>query len=190
MNEIEYNATAKLINELFLEIKARCPAWPQSWPNLDIERRSKQIWLESLIKNKITNWEHVKIGLGKLRGSFVPPIDEFISLCKPTMEDYGLPQPFEAFRECCHNAASIRYNDPVTWSHQAVYHAGSQTGLMEIEKLKDLFLINYEIACKIVFEGGRLKDLPKLIPNKPEEKKDPEIALNSINKLKSMLGLK
>lgn len=190
MHEIDKVKTAQFINELFLEIKARCPAWPQSWPNPEIEKKARQVWMQEIIKHKTNNWEHIKKGIEKIKSSFVPTIDEFIQYCKPSMEEYGLPQPFEAFRECCRNSSSIRYNEPVTWSHQAVYHAGSQTGLLEIEKYQELFLANYEMACKIVFEGGRLRDLPKLIPEQPKEISSPQTAFNAINTMKQMLGIK
>ena len=39
MHEVDKVKTAQFINELFLEIKARCPAWPQSWPNPEIEKK-------------------------------------------------------------------------------------------------------------------------------------------------------
>lgn len=190
MTEVDKIKTAQFINELFIEIKARCPAWPQSWPNPEIEKKARQIWLQEIVKHKINSWDHIKKALEKIKSSFVPSIDEFIQLCKPTMEDYGLPRPFEAFRECCFNASNIRYNVPVTWSHQAVYHAGSQTGLLEIEKLQELFLANYEMACRIVFEGGILKDLPKLIPEQRKVISSPQTAFNAINTMKQMLGLK
>lgn len=189
MSESNKTITAQYINDLFIEIKARCPAWPQSWPNVEIEKKTRQIWLQELIKHKINNWGQIKKALEKITTSFVPTIDEFIKLCKPTMEDYGLPQPFEAFRECCLNASNMRYNIPTNWSHQAVYHAGIQTGLLEIEKLQDLFLANYEMACKIVFEGGRLRDLPKLIAEQPKQKASPEIALKSLADIKNILGI-
>ena len=190
MTEVDKIKTAQFINELFIEIKARCPAWPQSWPNPEIEKKARQIWLQEIVKHKINSWDHIKKALEKIKSSFVPSIDEFIQLCKPTMEDYGLPRPFEAFRECCFNASNIRYNVPVTWSHQAVYHAGSQTGLLEIEKLQELFLANYEMACRIVFEGGILKDLPKLIPEQRKVISLPQTAFNAINTMKQMLGKK
>lgn len=190
MHEVDKVKTAQFINELFLEIKARCPAWPQSWPNPEIEKKARQVWMQEIVKHKINSWEHIKKALEKIKSSFVPSIDEFIQLCKPTMEDYGLPQPFEAYRECCFNASNIRYNEPVTWSHQAVYHAGSQTGLLEIERLQDLFLANYEIACRIVFDGGILKDFPKLIPTQPQQKSSPQTASNALKNMKAMLGIR
>lgn len=190
MTEIDKIKTAQFINELFIEIKARCPAWPQSWPNAEIEKKARQIWLQEIVKHKISSWEHIKKGLEKIKSSFVPDIDEFIQYCKPTLKDFGLPEPYVAFREACKNGYDMKYGEHVTWSHPAVFHAGSETGWFNIEKSEKLFLANYEMTCRIVFEGGALRDLPKLIPKQPLEKSSPEIASKSLDEIKKILGLK
>jgi hypothetical protein len=136
--------------------------------------------------------KHLQIGLKKARHhpkSWIPSVGEFISWCKPTLKDFGLPEPHMAFKECCTNAHGLKYGENIKWSHQAVYHAGSQTGWFDIEKQEKLFMINYDIACKIVFDGGTLRDLPKLISFQYEIKSTPQNALNGLNELKKILGI-
>jgi hypothetical protein len=62
------------------------------------------------------------------------------------------------------------------WSHAVVYHAwfetGSRalnmaTGSYQIKEMKDLFYANYDITLKMFAEGGKLRELPKLL-NKPD----------------------
>ena len=182
-----------VINALFSQLAGIFPAFNKAWPTPVEFEAAKKNWLLALVENNINTMTKLQIGLKKARalGSpWVPSIGEFIEWCKPTLKDYGLPEAFEAYREACRNAHEVKYGCETKWSHQAVYDAASRTGMFELEKKQKEFLIYYERACQTVFEGGRLKDLPKLITNQPEEKSSPQTALNALKSMKSILGIK
>ena len=180
-----------VINALFSQLAGIFPAFNKAWPTSVEFEAAKKNWLLALVENNINTMNKLQIGLKKARAlgkPWVPSIGEFIEWCKPTLKDYGLPEPFEAYREACRKAIDIKYNSNPSWTHQAVYDAASKTGMFELEKKQKEFLVYYERACQTVFEGGRLKDLPKLIPNMPEEKKCPKTARNALNEILQNLG--
>lgn len=182
-----------VINILFTKLEAIFPAFMRAWPSEELLNEAKKNWLLAFVEANVNSMRHLQIGLKKARHhpkKWVPTVGEFIEWCKPTLKDFGLPEPFIAYREACKNGYDIKYGTDVVWSHPAVYHAGNETGWFEIEKLQELFLTNYEIACRIVFEGGRLKDIPKLIPKHTPEKSSPETAKNGFNQLFEILGKK
>jgi hypothetical protein len=188
-NEQSYN----VVNLLFSQLAAIFPAFSKAWPTKTEFEAAKLNWLLALVENNVNTMTKLQIGLKKARAlgkPWIPSIGEFIEWCKPTLKDYGLPEPFEAFKEACKNAYDFKYNCNPSWSHQAVYDAASRTGLLELEKKQNEFMIYYERACQTVFDGGTLKDLPKLIPNIPEEKKCPIIARNALNDILKHLGKK
>jgi hypothetical protein len=194
MDDKKFNADSyHVINALFRELEAIFPNFMRAWPNESILKTAKTNWLLAFVEANVNSMRHLQIGLKKARShpkSWVPTVGEFIEWCKPTMQDYGLPEPQMAFREACKNGYDLKYNADVTWSHPAVYHAGCETGWFEIEKLEKLFLANYEMACRIVFEGGALRDLPKLIPIQPKERSSPETAKRCLSELFQILGKK
>jgi len=192
MDDKVFNAESyNVINYLFAELSGIFPAFSKAWPSSKEFESAKRNWLLALIAAKINTGKKLQVGLTNARNygkPWVPSVGQFIEWCKPTLKDYGLPEPFVAYREACKNGYDIKYGVEVVWSHAAVYHAGNETGWFEIEKLQELFLANYEIACRIVFEGGTLRDLPKLIPKQPPEKSSPETAKNGFNQLFQILG--
>jgi len=180
-----------VINYLFTELSGIFPAFSKAWPTPKEFESAKRNWLLALIDAKINTGKKLQIGLTNARNygkPWVPSVGQFIEWCKPTLKDYGLPEPFEAYREACRKAIDIKYNSNASWTHQAVYDAASRTGMFELEKKQKEFLVYYERACQTVFEGGRLKDLPKLIPNMPQEKKCPKTARNALNEMLQNLG--
>ncbi len=188
-NEQSYN----VINSLFAKLAGIFPAFSKAWPTAVEFESAKKNWLLALVENDINTLAKLQIGLKKARAlgrPWVPSIGEFIEWCKPRLEDYGMPELFEAYKEACRNAHDVKYNYPCNWSHQAVYHAAIETGIYELEKKFDAFKVYYQRACQTVFDGGTLKDLPKLIPNMPEEKKCPIIARNALNDILKQLGKK
>lgn len=194
MDDKKFNADSyHVINALFRELEAIFPNFMRAWPSESILKTAKTNWLLAFVEANVNSMRHLQIGLKKARShpkSWIPTVGEFIDWCKPTLKDFGLPEPFVAFREACKNGYDMKYGEHVTWSHPAVFHAGSETGWFNIEKSEKLFLANYEMTCRIVFEGGTLRDLPKLIPKQPLEKSSPEIASKSLDEIKKILGLK
>jgi hypothetical protein len=186
-NEQSYN----VINSLFAKLAGIFPAFAKAWPTAVEFESAKKNWLLALVENDINTLAKLQIGLKKARAfgkPWVPSIGEFIEWCKPTLKDYGLPEPFEAFKEACRNAHSIKYNEACDWTHQAVYHAASLSGMYELDKNQKAFFAYYERACQTVFEGGTLKDIPKLITNMSQEKKCPKTARNALNEMLQKLG--
>lgn len=194
MDDKKFNADSyHVINALFKQLESIFPSFMRAWPTEDVLQTAKKNWLLAFVETNVNSMKHLQVGLKKARHhprSWVPTVGEFIEWCKPTMQDYGLPEPQMAFREACKNGYDLKYNAHVTWSHPAVYHAGCETGWFEIEKLEKLFLANYDMACRIVFEGGTLRDLPKLISMQPLEKSSPETAKKGFNELFQILGKK
>jgi hypothetical protein len=180
-----------VINALFSQLASIFPAFNKAWPTPIEFEVAKKNWLLALVENNINTMAKLQIGLKKARAldkPWVPSVGQFIEWCKPALKDYGLPEPFEAYREACRNAHEVKYNCNALWTHQAIYDAASRTGMFELEKKQKEFLIYYERACQTVFEGGTLKDLPKLIPNMPEEKRCPKTAKNALNEMLQKLG--
>ena len=191
MDEKKFNTDSyQVINLLFKELESIFPNFMRAWPTEEILETAKINWLLAFVEANVNSMRHLQIGLKKARHhpkSWIPSVGEFIQWCRPTLKDFNLPEPFVAYREACKNAYDLKYDEHVNWSHPAVYHAGCETGWFEIDKLEKLFLANYDMACKIVFEGGRLKELPKLITQEPLQKSSPETALNALKSIKDML---
>lgn len=194
MNDSIFNKDSyAFINELFKELAGIFPAFSRAWPTPSEFESAKRNWLMALIEENINTSHKIQIGLKKARlygKPWVPSIGEFIEWCKPTLKDYGLPEPFEAFKEACRNAHDIKFNVQCNWAHQAVYHAASLAGMYELDKNQKAFFAYYERACQTVFDGGTLKDIPKLIPNMPQEKKCPVMAKNALQDMLIKLGKK
>lgn len=192
MNDSIFNKDSyAFINQLFNELAGIFPAFSKAWPTPSEFESAKRNWLMALIEADVNSNHKIQLGLKKARkysSPWIPSVGQFIEWCKPTLKDYGLPEPFEAYKEACRKAIDIKYNSNPSWTHQAVYDAASRTGMFELEKKQKEFMIYYERACQTVFEGGTLKDLPKLIPNMPEEKKCPITAKNALNGLLQKLG--
>lgn len=190
MDEKIYNDTAHLINELFLDLKAKCPAWPQSWPNAEIEKRARQIWLEALIKNQIHNWQHVKKGISKIKTSFIPSIEDFISFCKPSINDLNIPTVQEAYKEACNNAHPQAKKK---WSHAIVFNAALNTGYDKLNNLSlkesyPIFAHNYEVLVNRMMKNEPLgREILVAIPEKIEPPSTKETGKEWLSKVKDLL---
>lgn len=120
--------TARIVNNLFAELKSIFPAWRQAWPNDDAEVRAKRTWVKAFVKSGIRSLEQLRYGIEacrQLETDFIPSVGKFVKLCTPTAEDLGFPIEEHAWREVvrhCDNPG--RHN----WSHQAVRLAGAAVG--------------------------------------------------------------
>lgn len=194
--------TAKFMNDLFLEIKARCPAWPQSWPNEKIELKAREIWLESLLLNKVTKWENIKIGLSKIKSAFVPTIDEFISYCKITLDDLGLPTVEQAYKEACKNSHESKYPyfengkrvEP-KWSHEIVRLAAVDCGthdLISKSNSFETFKKHFEFYQQKLLQGEKFEAILKALPHENTEAATTtqKVGENALKSLKTALNVK
>jgi hypothetical protein len=174
--DFEHKA-ATLVNKLFLKIQAIMPAYKQAWADQEVLNEAKRQWLKALIKYDVLTSEKIDTGIENLidLGSRFPPaVGEFIALCVPKPAKLGVPTHAVAYNEAVRR--SYPGGSGEKWSHAVVYHAwfetGSRalnmaTGSYQIKEMKDLFYANYDITLKMFAEGGKLRELPKLL-NKPD----------------------
>jgi len=200
MHEIEYNATAQFINELFLEIKARCPAWAVAWPNEKIELKARAIWTEAFIRNKIKDVRLIQNGLKRLDGHFIPTVEQFLDLCKPRLEDFNLPSVEDAFKialKIVHDAKYPTYRDGKfiehQWPHDAIRLAAQDTGHFEIlnnQKAFNDFKRHYLFYTEKLMNGETLETVLKPLPDSENlaPRKTLEVGKSALSELKKHLG--
>lgn len=136
--------------------------------------------------------KHIAHGLTKcVRGAEVwpPSLPEFIAMCKPTPQDFGLPNFETAYREAIRGCAV----DDHVWTHPAVYHAMQEVGRYEFKnftdsRLRQLFERAYEITCRRVMDGEQLDaPIPKALPEKISVT-TPEAAARGVAALRGVLS--
>ncbi|MEQ5821303.1 hypothetical protein NFG57_11150 [Halomonas sp. H10-59] len=102
-------------------------------------------------------------------GNWPPSIAELCRIFKPSLKDFGLPEPEIAFREACTYAGRIMEHH---WSHQAVMDATTATGSWDLRhcssegeryRLRKVFFAEYEALCNRLLEGGELDDRVALL---------------------------
>lgn len=102
-------------------------------------------------------------------GNWPPSIAELCRRFKPTLADFGLPEPELAFREAHVNAGQVADHD---WSHEAVQKAGNATGWWdlrhcandhELRRLRRVFISEYEALCNRILQGETLAERVALL---------------------------
>lgn len=155
-----------IVNGLFKDLKGVCTAWQHTFTDKSIEQAAKQQWSKALFENGVVNQQQIDIGMRKARKlakPWFPSSGEFISWCKPNLEDYGLPSPDIALRKVVNGQKR---------SHPVLFLAAQATGSRELKTMnhKDLlklFTRNYEIVCQRFINGEDLsKEIPKGLPAK------------------------
>lgn len=158
---------AELVNDLFDHLKACKPAWRQSFPDDKALNVAKREWTKAFIENGITSRFMISKGKSMARRTatpFFPSSGEFVSWCRPSAEDVGLPDARDAYKEAC-NAGQGH-----VWSHDAVHLAANATGRFELRRTPEgvmfpRFKKNYEVFCLQVMRGEKLViGLPKPPP--------------------------
>ncbi|MEA3250169.1 MAG: hypothetical protein U9Q35_01095 [Pseudomonadota bacterium] len=98
-------------------------------------------------------------------GNWPPSIAEMCKRLKPSMEDFGLPEPEMAFMEAARQCGNVRGH---AWSHEAVREAGSATGFWELSRmssesekyrLRRIFLAEYEALCNRIIAGDDIRSV-------------------------------
>ena len=56
-------ATAKVINGLFRELRSIFPAWKQAWPDMATYKAAKQQWMRGFLEAGICSTEQLRFGL-------------------------------------------------------------------------------------------------------------------------------
>lgn len=173
--------TALGINWLFGELKGIYPAFKQAWPGEEEYKSAKRNWLKALIDSKITK-EQLDLGLKKCRlrgGVFALSPGDFIALCKPSLEDLGIPSVEDAYSEACAN--SSLYKTEKNWTHIAVYHAYSMCSSYQLANSPrtetfPIFQRNYDFTVGMLLRGEALKQIPMAITHDKDSEPCKKIA--------------
>lgn len=158
---------------------------------------SKDLFADQLAaaftENSITTVRQVKLGLQKMRADesdFAPSIGKFISWCRVSAEDMGLPSPDEAYKIAAKAAGMDKRSRD--WVHVCIKFAANKTGYLELkslppEKIKREFLAHYRVAVDD-FSAGLIKDVQaqpfERVEHLPSDK---DTAMKHIKNMKDML---
>lgn len=117
--------TAEVVNGLFRRLRGIFPAWRQAWPSTEALAAAKEEWIKEFAAQGIRTIEQIEFGIEKcrkLKKPFAPSVGEFIAMCQPTPEDFGMPAPADAWVEALMGM----------YSHEGVKIAAVATGLFDL----------------------------------------------------------
>jgi hypothetical protein len=148
--------TAEVVNDLFRRLRGIFPAWRQAWPSTEALDAAKAEWIKEFAAVGIRSLEQIEFGVQhcrKLKKPFAPSVGEFIAMCTPGPEDFGMPTAADAWMEALMGA----------YSHEAVQIAANETGIFDLRSakqsdkgLQDRFNRNYEIVLRRALAGQQL----------------------------------
>ncbi|ERH60880.1 replication protein P [Pseudomonas simiae] len=148
--------TVEVVNDLFRRLRGIFPAWRQAWPSTEALDAAKAEWIKEFADAGIRTLEQIEFGIQKcrkLKKPFAPSVGEFIALCVPGPEDFGMPSVADAWIEAL----------MTTYSHEAVKLAAEATGLFDLrgarqedKGLRARFDRNYEIILRRAQAGQQL----------------------------------
>lgn len=121
--------TAEVVNELFRRLRGIFPAWRQAWPSTEALDAAKAEWIKEFAAVGIRTLEQIEFGVQKCRKMskpFAPSVGEFIAMCTPSAEDFGLPTAADAWMEALIG----------TYSHDGVRIAANETGIFDLRAAK------------------------------------------------------
>jgi hypothetical protein len=121
--------TAEVVNELFRRLRGIFPAWRQAWPSTEALDAAKAEWIKEFADVGIRTLEQIEFGVQKCRKMskpFAPSVGEFIAMCTPSAEDFGLPTAADAWMEALIG----------TYSHDGVRIAANETGIFDLRSAK------------------------------------------------------
>ncbi len=148
--------TAEVVNELFRRLRGIFPAWRQAWPSTEALDAAKAEWIKEFADEGIRTLEQIEFGIQKcrkLKKPFAPSVGEFIAMCVPGPEDFGMPSIAAAWMEALME----------TYSHEGVKIAAVATGLFDLRSakqedkgLRQRFDHNYAVVIRRAQEGQPL----------------------------------
>ncbi len=148
--------TAEVVNDLFRRLRGIFPAWRQAWPSTEALAAAKEEWIKEFAAESIRTLGQIEFGIEKcrkLKKPFAPSVGEFIAMCQPTPEDFGMPAPGAAWVEALLGV----------YSHEGVKIAAVATGLFDLRAaqqndkgLQARFDRAYEIVLRRAKEGQPL----------------------------------
>jgi hypothetical protein len=127
-NETRLNENAtELVNQLFQVLIAHVSYFSinKTTEQLNFIKRE---WVKTFIAKKVTAKE-IKIGVERIRkGAHLQDLkpQQFLLMCKPTLNEIGAPELEQAYLEACKNAHPCETNKK--WSHVAVRLAAQGIG--------------------------------------------------------------
>ncbi|NBA95528.1 Replication protein P [Pseudomonas sp. R5(2019)] len=157
-------------------------------------KMAKKAWLRiDLARVPVAVFEHAVKLIG-IRFKRIPSLKDFLDLCVPTPEMFGLPSLDAALQEATRNAHPAML-DGAQWSHQAVYHAAAESGFGNLRSLpadavRKLFDRNYTMAIRAVMEGAELRRMPKALPSSVPSHSTPEVGRSALAALRAARGSK
>ncbi len=169
----------ELVDHVFRQLSVIFPAWRVAWKGGNDQETAmnvslaKKEWTKSFFENGINTTEHIRYGLAKARKSesdFLPSCGKFVTWCKPSPDDLGIPSFETAYRHATKS----------TWSHQIVYELFKRVGQWDFTYMSDKALRAacrpiYDDIVKEVISGEFNPEKPKpknrQIENKAEPKK-------------------
>lgn len=148
--------TAEVVNDLFRRLRGIFPAWRQAWPSTEALDAAKAEWIKEFATVGIRSLEQIEFGIQhcrKLKKPFAPSVGEFIAMCTPGPEDFGMPCAADAWMEALIGS----------YSHEAVRLAAQATGIFDLRSAKqsdkglnERFDRNYEIVLRRAQAGQPL----------------------------------
>ncbi|KAA5840208.1 Replication protein P [Pseudomonas chlororaphis] len=148
--------TAEVVNDLFRRLRGIFPAWRQAWPSTEALDAAKAEWIKEFAAQGIRTLEQIEFGIQKcrkLKKPFAPSVGEFIAMCVPSPEDFGMPIAADAWFEALLG----------TYSHEAVKLAAEATGLFDLrgarqedKNLRARFERSYEVILRRAQAGQPL----------------------------------
>lgn len=148
--------TAEVVNDLFRRLRGIFPAWRQAWPSTEALDAAKAEWIKEFADEGIRTLEQIEFGIQKcrkLKKPFAPSVGEFIAMCVPGPEDFGMPSTAGAWMEALMEA----------YSHEGVKVAAIATGIFDLRTakqedkgLRQRFEHNYAVVIRRAQEGQPL----------------------------------
>ena len=148
--------TVEVVNDLFRRLRGIFPAWRQAWPSTEALDAAKAEWIKEFADEGIRTLEQIEFGIQKcrkLKKPFAPSVGEFIAMCVPGPEDFGMPSIAAAWMEALME----------TYSHEGVKIAAIATGLFDLRSakqedkgLRQRFDHNYAVVIRRAQEGQPL----------------------------------
>ncbi|WP_054899103.1 replication protein P [Pseudomonas sp. NBRC 111137] len=148
--------TAEVVNDLFRRLRGIFPAWRQAWPSTEALDAAKAEWIKEFADEGIRTLEQIEFGIQKcrkLKKPFAPSVGEFIAMCVPGPEDFGMPSVAGAWVEALMGV----------YSHDGVRIAANETGIFDLRSakqedkgLRQRFDHNYAVVIRRAQEGQPL----------------------------------
>lgn len=148
--------TAEVVNDLFRRLRGIFPAWRQAWPSTEALDAAKAEWIKEFADVGIRTLEQIEFGIQKcrkLKKPFAPSVGEFIAMCVPSPEDFGMPAAAAAWMEALMGV----------YSHDGVRIAANETGIFDLrcakqedKGLRERFDRNYAVVIRRAQEGQPL----------------------------------